>query len=307
MNNTIDRKRIALYLIFAFGIAWIGALVIYLTGGLAKNPLALPILTIVVMGAPAYAHVITRLVTREEWKELYLRPKFKQGWRYWLICWIAPALLTIAGMLVFFVLFPQYFDPNLTFTRNLLTAAAQRAGQPTTALEAINPWIIVIAQTLQGIILAPVINGLFTFGEEFGWRAYLQPKLLPLGGRKAILITGVIWGIWHWPIIAMGHNYGLDYPGAPWLGMLMMVWCTVGLGSLFGWATIRSGSVWPAVIGHAAVNGIAALSVLMTQGQPSTLLGPAPVGLIGSAGFAAVALLILFAHGGQAVTLKRDA
>ena len=295
MNNVIDRNRIVVYLIFAFGIAWFGALVIYATGGLANNPLALPILAIVVMGAPAYAHVITRLITREGWKNLYLRPKFKQGWRYWLLCWIAPALLTIVGMVVFFVLFPQYFDPNLTFTRNLLKTSAEQAGQSAATLEGINPWIIVGAQLLQGILLAPLINGLFTLGEEFGWRAYLQPRLLPLGERKAILVTGVIWGVWHWPIIAMGHNYGLNYPGAPWLGMLMMVWFTVILGILLGWATLRSGSVWPAVIGHAAINGIAALSVLMTQGQPSTLLGPTPVGLIGSAGFAIVAL-ILFAR-----------
>ncbi|HEY3289477.1 MAG TPA: CPBP family intramembrane glutamic endopeptidase [Anaerolineae bacterium] len=295
MNNTIDRKRIVIYLAIAFGIAWLGSLVIYLTGGLANNPLSLPILTIVVMGAPTYAHLLTRVVTREGWHNLYLRPKFKQGWRYMLLCWVAPAVLTIIGMVVFFALFPQYFDPNLTVTRNLLTSAAQRAGATNSAagLAAnISPWLFVAIQTVQALLLAPILNGLFTLGEEFGWRAYLQPKLLALGKRKAILITGVIWGIWHWPIIAMGHNYGLGYFGSPWLGMLMMVWFTVLLAALLGWATIQSGSVWPAVIGHAAVNGIAALSLLITQSQPSTLLGPTPVGLIGSIGFALVALLI---------------
>lgn len=295
MNGTIDRRRILIYLSITFGIAWLGALVIFATGGLALNPLTLPILTIVVMGAPAYAHLLTRVVTREGWSDLYLRPKFKQGWRYMLLCWVAPALLTIVGMAVFFALFPQYFDPNLTFTRNLLKSSVQNAGGSSAVAElvqSINPWLIVAAQTVQGILLAPLVNGLFTLGEEFGWRAYLQPKLLALGRRKAILITGVIWGVWHWPIIAMGHNYGLGYFGSPWLGMLMMVWFTVLLAALLGWATIQAGSVWPAVIGHAAINGISALSVLMTQGQPSTLLGPTPVGLIGSVGFAAVALLI---------------
>ncbi|MCL4504899.1 MAG: CPBP family intramembrane metalloprotease [Chloroflexi bacterium] len=292
MKNPLDTKRILIFLGFAFGFAWLGSLVIFLTGGLSNNPLALPLESVVVMGAPAVAHVLTRLVTREGWSDVYLRPRFRQGWRYWVILWVSPALLTIAGAAIFYVVFPEYFDPNLERTRQLLTTSLQAAGQPATAAASINPWMIVIAQTIQAILIAPLVNGLFTFGEEFGWRAYLQPKLMPLGGRAAMVVMGIIWGVWHWPLIAMGHNYGVGYAGGPWLGMLAMLWFTLAVGTLLGWATLRSGSVWPAVIGHAAVNGIAALSVLMTQGQPSPLLGPVPVGLIGSVGFAVVALLI---------------
>jgi membrane protease YdiL (CAAX protease family) len=285
MNQTIDKRRIAVFLLFAFGIAWTTGLVIFLTGGIANNPLALPLTVLGYMGAPAMAHLLTRLVTREGWHELYLRPRFRHGWPYWLICWVGPGLLTIAGMIVFFLIMPQYFDPALGTVQKLLKSAGNAA-------TGVNPWTVVIAQTVQAILIAPLLNGLPTLGEEFGWRAYLQPKLMPLGGRKAMLIIGVIWGVWHWPIIAMGHNYGLNYPGYPWLGMLMMVWFTFLLGTFLGWATLRGGSVWPAVIGHGAINGIAALGVLLEQGQPSTLLGPLPVGLIGSVGFAIVALLI---------------
>ena len=292
MDKSIDTKRIILYLLFAFGIAWATGLVIFLTGGLANNPLALPLEIVGYMGAPAMAHLLTRLVTREGWHDLYLRPKFRRGWRYWLICWVAPAVLTIVGMAVFFVLFPQYFDPALGNVQKLLQSAAARAGQAASAVTQMNPWTLVLVQTLQAIVIAPILNGLPTLGEEFGWRAYLLPKLMPLGGRKAMLLMGVIWGVWHWPIIALGHNYGLNYPGAPWLGMLAMVWFTLSCGTLLGWAALRSGSVWPAVIGHGAINGIAALGALLVQGQPSPLLGPTPVGIIGLVGFAAVALVI---------------
>ena len=281
MNKTIDTKRIVIYLLFAFGIAWVTALVIFLTGGLVNNPLALPLEVVAYMGAPAMAHLLTRLVTREGWRDLYLRPKFRRGWRYWLICWVAPALLTIVGIVVFFAFFPQYFDPSLGYVQKLLPSTVQ-----------MNPWTLVILQTVQALVIAPIINGLPTLGEEFGWRAYLLPKLMPLGGRKAMLLIGVIWGAWHWPIIAMGHNYGLGYAGAPWLGMLAMVWFTLGCGTLLGWATLRSGSVWPAVIGHGAINGIAALGILLVQGQPSPLLGPTAVGIVGAIGFAIVALMI---------------
>jgi uncharacterized protein len=72
-----------------------------------------------------------------------------------------------------------------------------------------------------------------------------------------------------------------------------MVWFTLVTGVFLGWVTLRGGSVWPAVIGHAAINGISGLALLFTQGEPNPLLGPLPVGLIGSAGWAALALWIL--------------
>jgi membrane protease YdiL (CAAX protease family) len=143
---------------------------------------------------------------------------------------------------------------------------------------------------------------LATFGEEFGWRAYLQPKLMPLGKRKAMLWMGLIWGVWHWPVILMGHNYGLDYPGAPYLGPLAMIWFTLILGILLGWLAFKADSVWPAVIGHGAINGIASLGLLFSQNEPNPLLGPAPVGVIGGIGFALVALLLWLIPWGETRT-----
>jgi membrane protease YdiL (CAAX protease family) len=156
----------------------------------------------------------------------------------------------------------------------------------------VSPWLVFIAQTLQALLITPLLNALPTFGEEFGWRGYLQPKLLPLGNHKAVLLTGVIWGVWHWPIIMMGYNYGTDYFGAPFLGPLAMLWFTLTLSALFGWITIKAGSLWPAVIAHGALNGIASLGLLLVKGNPSTLLGPTPVGFIGGFGFAIVAAII---------------
>lgn len=47
------------------------------------------------------------------------------------------------------------------------------------------------------VLLAGTLLGVF--GEEYGWRGYLLPKLLPLGELRASLIVGVIWGVWHFP------------------------------------------------------------------------------------------------------------
>jgi len=289
-RNVVDWKRIRIYIGFAFGIAWLTALGIYLTGGLAGSPYALLLVTVGYMGAPALAHILTRLVTREDWRDLYLRPNFRQGWLYWLICWIAPVLFTFAGMAIFFALFPQYFDPSLSMVQKMMQGTT---GQ---TIPEINPRMIVVMQTVTALLIAPIINAIPILGEEFGWRAYLQPKLMPLGGRRAMLWMGVIWGLWHAPIIAMGHNYGLDYPGAPWLGILAMTWFTFVLGTFIGWASLRAGSVWPAVIGHGALNGIAGIYVFFTQGTPNLLLGPVLAGFIGSLGIAVVALVILLSR-----------
>jgi membrane protease YdiL (CAAX protease family) len=196
-------------------------------------------------------------------------------------------------MAVFFAIFPQYFDPALTKLQAMLDASAASSGQTVPAMD---PWVIVISQTVTALLIAPVINALPILGEEFGWRAYLQPKLMPLGGKKAMAWMGLIWGLWHAPVIAMGHNYGLDYPGAPWLGILAMIWAMFVLGTFLGWATLRAGSVWPAVIGHGAFNGIAGIYVFLTRGEPNLILGPSVVGIIGSLGFAIVTLIIFLRH-----------
>ena len=290
------KKRIVIYLALAFGISWLTGLVIFLTGGLQNSPtlniantpisLALILLATTYMFGPSVANLLTRLITKEGCKDLYLKPHFGNGrWKYYLAAWFLPGLLTILGMVAFFLIFPGYYDASLTMIREQLASAPE--------MSEINPWLIIIVQTLQALLLTPLLNAIPTFGEEFGWRGYLQPKLMPLGAKRAVLLTGVIWGIWHWPIILMGHNYGTDYFGAPFLGPIAMVWFTLALSIIFGWVTIKSTSVWPAVIGHGAINGIANLSFLFVQGNPDPLLGPTPVGVIGGLGLSLAALWLL--------------
>jgi membrane protease YdiL (CAAX protease family) len=288
MYPTLDLRRIAIFLGFTFGIAWITGLVIYLTGGLTGSPqiapgisLALVLMATVYMWAPALGNILTRLITREGWKELWLRPNFKKGWQYWLIGWFLPVLMTLPGAALFFLLFPQYFDASLPYIRQLMAASPS-----------MSPWTLLILQLAQGVLIAPLIHSIATFGEEFGWRAYLLPKLMPIGGRKAILLIGLIWGIWHWPVILMGYEYGFNYPGYPWAGPLLFLWVTFGSGIFLGWLTLRGKSIWPAVIGHAAINGVAGVAVFAIAGEPNSLLGPLPVGIIGSLGFALAAIAI---------------
>lgn len=297
MEKKIDTRRILLFLALSFGIAWIIGLIIYLNGGLSNSPevapgisLAILLLAIPYMWAPALANLLTRLLTGEGRQNMYLRLDVRRNWRYWLAGWVLPGFMTIAGAALFFLIFPQNFDAGLSIMQ-------QASGSLPPALAKLSPWGLVLVQTLMAMLVSPLVNGLAVFGEELGWRAYLLPKLLPLGWKKALLWMGLIWGVWHWPVILMGYEYGSDYAGFPWPGMLLFIWIAFCLGVFLSWMTVRSGSVYAAVIGHAAINGIAALPVIALVGDPNPLLGPLPVGLIGSAAYAALALLLFFSPG----------
>ena len=76
------------------------------------------------------------------------------------------------------------------------------------------------------LIIAPFVNGLFGFGEELGWRGYLLPKLMVLGKLKAYLLLGIVWGLWHLPLILIGFTY----PGKPILGTLAFIALTITFG-----------------------------------------------------------------------------
>ena len=284
--RSVEWRRVLLFCLLAIAISGTAALYIAMNGGLAalEGTQALIVLALWYMPGPALAHLLTRLLTREGWQNLWLRPHFRQGWRAWAIAWLLPGLLVIGGGVVYFLIFPKYFDSTFGVARALLDRAADLGTPLPFGAE-----MLILIQVAQAFVLAPLLNALPTLGEEFGWRAYLQPKLMPLGWRRAMVLMGVIWGVWHWPLLAMGYNYGMEYAGAPWLGMLAFVWFTTTFGTILGWLTLRGASVWPAVIGHGALNGIAGLATLFMQGEPNSLLGPMAHGLIAGLPMAVVA------------------
>lgn len=274
------RRRVIIFCVLAFAQAWITAAIVWRLGGLSA-PQALPLMAVGAMGAPTVAHVLTRILTREGWSDMWLQPRLKAGWPYWLLAWFGVAALVAVGMAIYFLLFPHHYDDQLMFIRQQIPPG-----------HSISPWVIAIQGMVVGLLVSPFVNGLATFGEEFGWRGYLFPRLMTLGRRKAIVLSGVIWGVWHAPYILMGHNYGLSYFGAPWLGALAMVWFCLIVSTLFGWLSWRAASVWPAVIGHAVLNGMANLPALFVRGNPNPLLGPLAVGVIGGLGFAGLAIIL---------------
>jgi uncharacterized protein len=126
------------------------------------------------------------------------------------------------------------------------------------------------------------VNLPFMLGEELGWRGYLFASTSRWSAAKRVAFTGTVWGIWHAPLILLGHNY----PGYPFLGIvLMMVFCTL-LAMLFDLSRQRSNSVWGPCVLHGIINGSSGAFVLFAWDGHVLLASPA-----GVAGL--VALLVL--------------
>jgi membrane protease YdiL (CAAX protease family) len=267
-------------------------LVVFLNGGIfVKIPgtmrLVALILMAVLMLTPAIASIATRLITREGWSNMLLRPKFRGGWPYYLVGWIAPALAIIVGGVIYYLLFPAQFDPSMSYV--LQTFGGEVPANTTIWTILLNRLVVAAVATLPTL---PIM-----LGEELGWRGYLLPKLMPLGGRKAVLLIGVIHGAWHWPFFPMGYNYGFDRFGLPLVAAALLYLVVVILFStFFAWLTLRSGSVWPAALAHGTINNTADVMVNYMRIAPNTLVGPAPLGIIGMLGFALLAAPIFFSR-----------
>jgi membrane protease YdiL (CAAX protease family) len=255
-DATVKWGSSALYILFAFAISW----VIWL--GLGALGVSFTIRVAIGMFGPALAAVLVRLIRHEGFADAGLRlvARGRSGaWRMYIAAYIVPPILIALSIGFVMLVGLQHWA---------LPQNMQAMGQ---GISKALPATIVLAFTF-GILF----NMIFTFGEEFGWRSYLLLRLAPLGGIPAAIITGIIWGLWHAPLIILN---GYNYPGHPILGVIMMVVFTVSLSMIFTWLRFRSGSVWPSTLAHAAVNAQYNYGVLLLS--PADSLLRAPIGLVG--------------------------
>lgn len=141
-----------------------------------------------------------------------------------------------------------------------------------------------------GVLTLPL-----TIGEEYGWRGYLLPRLLPLGHVRATFVLAAIWGVWHLPMLLIG----LNYPGQPLWAVLPVFIGTVALTAFpFTWLYVASGGgVLVVAVMHAVLN---ALSDTFTSSRYIPDGNPLVVG-----GGGLVAAVILLAMVGLGAALGR--
>jgi membrane protease YdiL (CAAX protease family) len=243
----IDRKPLTTFLILVFLISW-PLFLVPLAFKNADAQIRQMITTIafaLAMWGPGIAAIVATLTSGGSFHDLNLRrlgPK-----RFYLWAWLLFPILTIVSSVVTVLFGIGEFDSNFTMINDMLPAS-----------ETLNPTLIVAAQIGAALTIATLFNTFFAMGEELGWRGFLLQKLLPLGQWKAILISNIIWGLWHAPAIVQG----LNYPGYPIAGIFMMVVFSLLLGTIFSWLYLNTKSPWTPALAHGSVNAIAGLPIL---------------------------------------------
>ena len=290
-------KRLLIYLVVTFGLTWgllipAGFLLGTFQNGEASSPTMIGLIALS-MFFPLVGALAANVACGPEARiDLRWRPCIKQNVRYYLIAWFAPAVIVLCGCFVFFAANPHLFDPTM---RSYIESSAATAGLAPDDLAGQMPPVPVLlgATLVMSLVVAPFINMVPAFGEELGWRGMLYPTLAEhMSMRSAALVTGVIWGLWHTPAIAMGHNYGMGYEGFPVAGILTMTVLCTAMSCWLSLLRTRTDSVWPCALAHGAFNAVANVGVAFcSAGQ--TLLGPSPLGLVAGIPLMAVGMFCL--------------
>jgi uncharacterized protein len=245
--HAFDAHAVSWFLLITFGLTW-GVEGVLLVRGVSFEripPVFLGYIVAALMWTPAIGAIITRkAILRESLRVPEARLRLGDLRPYAIVMAVMPIIFAVVYGLTMLLGLGRL---DLSLKRFLAQAEAM-AGH---SLGPQPPAPLVIAGIVFGsIMVAPFINSVFAFGEEYGWRGFLLPKLLPLGRWPAHLIGGIIWGLWHAPLILMGFNY----PGYPWAGVAWMCSLTTFLGIFESEWTLRYGSVLLASFIHGAFN-----------------------------------------------------
>ncbi len=241
-----------------------------------------PNILLLLMLSTTVAVILTRIITREGLKDLYIKPNIKGNIRWYAFAYILTPIIAYFGAVVYFLIFPNDFDP--------LNSAYAVSGGITSTSQYVDNLLIVMPLA---IIVNPLMGIIQCLGEEFAWRAYLLPKLCKkFNIIPALLLSGVIWGAWHSPIVVMGYNYGAEYH---LFGVLAMVVFCIVLGIISAYLFFVTKSVWAPTLFHAAINGMDlwAPSTLFMSNESNKFIGPDLLGVIGGMGFIVVASMCL--------------
>ena len=149
------------------------------------------------------------------------------------------------GLVAFFAL-----QSWLNYVFKLGTLVDLKTAFPQLATANMPIFAVYLSMALNFMVIGPLIGLIISFGEEYGWRGFLQTELNKIGRIRGTFLLGVIWGIWHWPMIWMGYNY----PGQPFLGSLLMTAYCIILAYFLAYAVFKSKGVWTAAYLHALNN-----------------------------------------------------
>ncbi|WP_028560180.1 CPBP family intramembrane glutamic endopeptidase [Paenibacillus pinihumi] len=230
----------------------------------------LPFAILLLMWAPGISSIITRLVLREGTADISLR----FGGRH--------SLKTLPFILLFPVVI-GLIAYGIAWGAGLVEFAA-----PETFFEA-SPVVMFLVILLFQMVVGTAVGLITSTGEELGWRGYMTTRMMDARVPYPLLTSGIIWGLWHLPVILMGDYYSGPYPALSVI--FFMISCT-SFGYIVGRIRMTTGSLWPAILLHSSWNAIAQDAFDAFSKGENALLWTGESGIIVALVFLAAAWII---------------
>jgi membrane protease YdiL (CAAX protease family) len=278
-------SRLAEFVALTFVFSWTVAGAYRFVGG-GVNDVAFAGVAVVYMFGPLVAASVVQ-VRRGE------RVADRIGARLVVNRWLVVAWLTPAAVAVLAVGF-ALAHPNGSLATSAATVvesygpslSADRAASLTRSLESVPLSFIVGSVVVTGLLAGATVNALAAFGEEAGWRGLMLYELRDETFWRASAVVGLVWGVWHAPLVVQGYNY----PSNPIVGVFAMIGFTTLATPALNYVRLKARTVIAPSVFHGTVNATAGASVIAVAGVSRLVTG---AGIATMAAFAVVNVAIV--------------
>ena len=248
----------------------------------SDNPMKYTICASLYMLLPLMTAVVLQMINKEKLTSTGLL-RFKIRWS-WLVAWILPVVIVLLTIFVNTLLPGCEYNTDMS---SMIPVDSIPEEQREMLSMFMNPTVMIVVTIVSGLFAGVTINALFAFGEEYGWRNYLVSALKEKKFICASVFIGIVWGLWHFPLILLGHNY----PQHSVVGVFMMVVFCVLASFVETYFVLKTKSVFSAAIFHGTINAVAGLNVIMVKGGNDLLNG-----MTGLSGFFVMAIVIMIVY-----------
>jgi membrane protease YdiL (CAAX protease family) len=244
------RRRLGIFLVATFAITGAIQALIAVRGGPLEGHV---LLVLAMMWTPGLVSLACRLAMREGIADVSFRLGRRPA-RSYLVAWLMPVAV---GLLAYG---PAWASGLETFE----APSGSSFGLDGTS----GPLRFAVTVGIV-LTLGTALSAISALGEEIGWRGYMLTRLIEARVPHPVLASGVIWGLWHVPLILSGQYAAGPYP---LLSASMFMISIVAGAVVAADVRLRSGSVWPAVLFHSAWNAViqGAFDVFTRGGGAST-------------------------------------
>ena len=278
-------KKAIKYSIIVCLVSWVyAAIMIFGLGvkNVSDNPIKYTVLASLYMLLPLMIAVVIQKVDKDKLASTgLLRFKIKASW---LVAWMLPVVMVLLTLVVNALVPGCEFNTDMSA---MVPADSVTEEQREMLALFMNPAVVIMITIVSGLLAGVTINAVFAFGEEYGWRNYLVDVLREQKFVCASILIGIVWGLWHFPLILLGHNY----PQHSVAGVFMMVVFCVLASFIETYIVIKTKSVFPAAIFHGTINAVAGLNVILIKGGNDLLNG-----MTGLSGFIVMAIVIMIVY-----------